>query len=327
MVDLALKAISVTTLNESILVPSQYSRFVRAMQHKATILNEARFIPMESHTAKIDRVGFVGRIMRSGGAVTTGVQAHRVLADGEHAAPTFSTNTLIARELQAICGIQDTALRRNLERAGFENTLVDLFGEAAGRDMEEFAILADSAILHADDDILSLTDGWAKLGANKIYGGAGGQFDPDDDGYPENLFQALLDALPKQYLQNKADWRIYVDFDTEDEYRNTLKARGTALGDTAQTTSGVLMWKGIQIKYCPLMERAAAVGDYANAPGRIAMLQHPDNMVWGIFHQITIEPDRVPKERKTDFVLTVEGDAHYEDENACVIAYLDKNNP
>lgn len=317
-----------SALDKSILAKEKFDRFVHAMQHRTTILDEARFIGMNSHTTHIDRVGFVGRILRSGGEVSDGSQGHKELDSGDYAKPQFNTNELIAREMQAVCSIRDTALRRNIEREGFEDTLVDLFGEAAGRDFEEFAILADTDISHGEDDVLSLTDGWAELAANKVYGGSNGEFDPSDKDWPENMFQAMLKALPSQFLQNRSEWRYYVDFETEDAYRNLLKARGTALGDNAQTEDAQFRYKGIPVAYCPLIERAKDTGELGGeGPGRIAMLQHPDNLVWGVFHEVTIEPERVPKARRTDFVLTIEADAHYEDENAGVTAYIDKDKP
>lgn len=322
--DSAFKTITVGDLNEGILQPAKFDRFIRAMQHRTVIINDARFIRMESQQHDIDRVGFVGRILKSG----TGTDGnHRTITDtNEHAKPQFLTNKLQAKELQAITGIRDKALRRNIERGNFENTLVDLFGEAAGRDMEEWFILGDTDISWENDDVLSLIDGWAKRAANKVYGDGGSKdFNPAGDTYPEDMFEAMLSAIPKQFLQNRAEWRFYVDWDAENKYRNLLKKRETALGDTAQTTAGQLVYKGIPVIYVPMLERSAAVG--SNGAGSVAMLQHPDNMVWGVFHEVTIERDRIPKDRRTDFVLTLEGDADYEDENAAVVAFADQEAP
>lgn len=323
--DSALKTITVPDLGKSVLVAEQFDRFIQSMQARTTILNEARFIRMGSHTTHVDRVGFVGRVLRSGGAVTAGVQGDRVLAEAEFAKPQFDTNILVARELQAVCSIKDTALRRNIERVGFENTLVGLFGEAAGRDMEEYALLADTAIAHTEDDVLSLTNGWVRLSKNRVFGGGGAaaDFDPAHADYPENMFQAMLVALPKQFLQNRSDWRFYVNFEVEDAYRNLLKKRGTALGDQAQTTDQPVRYKGIPVVYAPLVSRSRAKDVLKRLPGRVAMLSHPDNLAWGVFHEVTVEPERHAKGRLTEFVLTVEADSHFEDENANVAAFID----
>lgn len=325
--------VDVDTLGQAILQPEKFAQFVRAMQHKTVILNEARFIEMDSDVVDIDRVGFVGRILHSGTALVGDEWVHRKLdvdVEGEYAKPVFATNKLTAKELQAVTGLRDRALRRNIEKGNFENTLVDLFGEAAGRDMEEYAVLADKDILYSKDDVLSLTDGWAKWAKQKLYGvGVDKDFDPNPTGttWPENMFQAMLEALPKQFLQNESEWRFLVDWDVRDAYQNLLKERKTSLGDLAliQTGEQVPPFKGISVRYVPVLGRSKTV--VAGGNGRVALLSHPNNMAWGIFHEITVEPNRVALDRRTDFVLTFEGDAGYEDENAAVVAYLDKENP
>jgi len=319
----AFKAITVGDLSEGILVPEQLDRFVQSMQHRTVILQEARFIRMNSRQVNIDRTGFADWILRSG---KDGDGAYRTLPDGERVKPIFATNKLVAEELQAITGMKDQALRRNIERGNFENSLIEMFGEAAGRDMEAWFILADKSLVWGEDpviNVLRLTDGWAKLAVQKIYGGVGGSFNPEADTWPENMFEALLAALPKQYLLDESEWRLYVDWETRNDYRELLKKRQTALGDAATTTASELFYKGIPVRYVPMLSRSVAVEE--GGSGKLAMLQHPDNMVWGIFHEVTIERDRIAKARQTDFVLTMEGDAGYEDENAAVVAYIDQD--
>jgi hypothetical protein len=313
--DGAFKSITVESLGDSILAPEKFNQFIRAMQARTVILPEARFIEMNSHVTEIDRVGFTGRVLTVGNN-SDGTQKV-LLEETEFSKPSFATNKLVAKEMQAVTAIRDRALRRNIERGGFENTLVDLFGEAAGRDLEEWAIFADTD--NTADPLLSLTDGWIKKAKNKVYGaGINKDFDPSADDFPENVLKALLDALPKEFLVNRAEWRFYVPYEIEDGYRDLLKRRNTALGDRAQTTGDGLMYKGIPVVYCPMLERAS------EGIGRVAMLQHPDNMVWGVFHEVTIEREREAKARRTDFVLTIEADCHYEDENGAVVALIDQ---
>ncbi|WP_461369117.1 phage major capsid protein [Candidatus Darwinibacter acetoxidans] len=331
--DSALKNVGVDTLGQGILAPQKFDRFVRAMQIRTKILPEARFIRMESQITDIDRVGFVGRVITQ--AVAPNPPANSLSGAVEDTvgtetsvAPVFGTQVLRAVELRAMTGISDRALRRNIERGDFENTLVDLFGEAAGRDFEEFAILSDAN--NTADPLLSLMNGWATGAANRVYGVQGAnqaaEFDPTD---PESIFEALLDALPKQYLQNRAEWRFYVPYEIENKYRDVLRQRGTALGDAAQIGHEGLKYKGIPIVEVPMLERANVVAggaDFSGGVGRICMLQHPDNMVWGVFHQVSIERDRDIRNRRTDFVLTIEADAGYENPNAAAVAFLDIKN-
>jgi hypothetical protein len=319
--------VDVNDLGQSVLQPAKFEKFVRAMQHKTVILDEARFIEMKADIEDIDRVGFIGRILHSGvkfNPVTGKYEHQGPLTEEKYAKPQYITNQLIAKELQAVTGIRDRALRRNIEKGDFEGTLVDLFGEAAGRDLEEFAVLGDKDIPYEVDDVLCLTDGWIKRAAQKVYGaGEGKDFDPsDEENFPENMFDAMLAALPKQFLQDESQWRFYVDWDVRNAYLNLLKKRNTALGDEALTKKLAAGYKGISIVYVPILGRSISIGEGGN--GKVALLSAPDNMAWGIFHEITIEPDRIPKDRRTDFVLTFEGDADYEDENASVASYIEK---
>ena len=302
-IDKAVKALTASDLGDSILAEQQFDRFVRQMQDRANILEEARFLPMESQKVNIDRIAFLDRVLHKG-------------VEGEASddvSPSTYTNQLVANELMAITGLTDQAVRKNIEGENLENTIVDLLGEAAGRDMEEYGIFASEtfdATAYNDGegwDAIDMTNGWIKHAENKLWEDAF----TDGDDFPEDLFQSMLEALPKKYLQNREDWRFYVPFELEDGYRNLLKERGTNLGDAIQIGHDDVYYKGVPIVYSPMLERYDE---------RVAMLQNPDNMVWGVFHEVTLESEREAKKRKTDFVLTFEGDAHYEDENACVVA-------
>lgn len=314
----AFKAVTdISTFGASILATDKFDQFVREARDSTTILPEARFIPMDAQKVEIDRIGFAGRILDAG---RDDAGAHRSLGEGDFADPNTATNDLEAQELIAIASLRDAALRRNIERGGFEDTLVSLFSEAAGRDLEEYALLADTDWAAIDDLMLSKTDGWVKRAAQKVYGGASEDFDPADS---ESIFQAMLDSLPKRFLQDRSMWRFYVPFEVEDGYRDQLKGRGTQLGDETQTQNRPLSYKGIPVVYVPIIERAKTVA--SGGPGRVCLLSHPDNLAWGVFHEVTVEREREAKERRTDFVLTVEPDADYEDENGAVAAYLDQS--
>jgi hypothetical protein len=315
-IDAALKsAMTVADFGLGILQPEKAEKFVRAMENDTSILPEARYIKMNSHTRDIDRIGFGTRISIPGkaGGVTY------VPDDDDIVKPTEATNQLIAREVIAVAGIEDDALEDNIEKAGFEDTLLELVGEAVGRDLEELALLGDT---DSSDTYIAITDGWAKLAANAVYGaGAGKDFDPAGTDYPMDMFEAMLGALPKKYLKDRSKWRFYVPFDVENKYRDLMIKRETGLGDTALQNAEPVSYKGILVKIAPVIERASAeVGD-------IAMLAYPDNLCWGVWRDIKMEPDRLPKARRTDIVVSTRVDANYEDENGCVTAYIEQENP
>ena len=301
--DAAIKAITVGNLGEGILAPEQFDRFVRAMQRRTNILQEARFMRMESQQVNIDRIGFAGYVL------TQGITAAGVNRGTEtKVKPALAINKLQAAEFRGAMGLEDRALRRNIERGGLEGTLVDLFGEAAGRDIETIGLLGDTDL---GDTLLGTTNGWLEKAAHKLEAVSGAA-----DDWPLNLFEAALQEMPKQFLTNPGEFRFYVPWLVADAYRNALIARKYTLSDSVLTGGQVPPYKGIPVVVSGMLERSA-VYDVA------ALLSHPDNMVWGVFHEVTIEPDRIAASRRTDFYLTVEMDVHYEDENAAVAVFIE----
>jgi hypothetical protein len=134
------------------------------------------------------------------------------------------------------------------------------------------------------------------------------QFDKAATDFPSNAFALLLEAVPKPYLRNRADWRFYCPFDIEDAYRNEMILRDTVLGDTAQTGDGTLRYKGIPVVYVPEMQE-----------GKIWMT-NPDNTVYGVMRAITMETEREAKAQRTDFINSLRVDFNYEEPEAALVA-------
>lgn len=316
----ALKAdIDISDAGEGILNPAQQQAFIEAMEVNTTLLPIVRSVGMTEATQNIDIVQFYGRITHAGANADGSV---RVLGGSDKVKPTFGNNKLIAKELQAVTGIYDRTLRRIIGKESFGTMLLQMLGKAAGRDFEEFAIFGDTDITYVNDDVLHQTDGWAKKAGNKLYGsGASKDFDPADDMYPYNLFDAMIEALPSKYFDpTELNFMI-----AKEEFLKALDimgARNTPLGDAAIVSGKLPAYKGIQPIYVPLFERSNSTAN--NRAGRIAMLGNPVNMVDGIFHEVTIEPKRIPEARATEWYLTYEGDVHYQEVNGAVTSFIEK---
>jgi Phage capsid family len=291
----AYKAITRSDMGSSLLTEEKANRFIRVVEESTPILRAARRLTMNSHTRDIDRILFAGRILQ---ATTENSEI-----TNEQKTNTY-TNQLTSAEIGGFVGITDSTLEDNIERGNFEDTVIDLLASQVGRDLEHLFISGDTSL--TGDPLLKVTDGWLKKAANKVDGDATTpQFDKTNI---ESMLNAMLLAVPKKYLTDRNQWRFYVTWEMEDDYRDVLRARNTALGDTAQTSAMDLRYKGIALEYAPQM------------PAGTALLVPPSNMVYGLYRDIRIEPDRVAKGRKTDFVVTLRADCHYEDENAAVVA-------
>ncbi len=134
------------------------------------------------------------------------------------------------------------------------------------------------------------------------------QFDKTATDFPSNAFKLLLEAVPKPYLRNRADWRFYCPFDIEDAYREELILRNTVLGDSAQTGDGTLRYKGIPVVYVPEMQENKI------------FFTNPDNTVYGVMRAITMETEREAKAQRTDFINSLRVDFNYEEPEAALVA-------
>jgi hypothetical protein len=298
--DGAVKAITRSDMGQGLLTPEKAEQFIRVVQDSTPLLSMARRLTMNAPTRDIDRILFNGRILAG-----TGGDQYPV-ANEQKTVPYL--NKLESQELGGFVGVTDTTLEDNIERASFEDTIIQLLGEATGRDLEYLFLAGDKSL--SSDSLLKVTNGWLKKTANKVTGGDAGtltasQFDKTK---VEDLLNKLLSVVPKKYMTDLSQWRYFVTWDILDDYRDSLRARQTSLGDFAQTGANQLAFKGITLQYVPQM------------PLGTALLAPPNNLVYGLYRDVKIEPDRVPKERKTDFVVTVRADAHFEDENASAVA-------
>jgi hypothetical protein len=313
--DMAFKGVTVSTLNQSVLQPQYFNQFVQEAIRATVLLEDARLMEMDSQKLNIDRTGFVGRILQPA--------TEAVAADpAKESVPAFHQNQLVAGELLAETGITDQSLRRNIEKGDFQNTLISMFSANVGCDLEVFALFSNpaSTVYTAGSVLLQGTGGWLKKAASSqiFYGsGAGKDFDGTNI---EVTLQYLLTQYPKQYMKNKADLVFYVPWALYDAYINAIIARVGNMADTALTGDFTPAYKGIPVKYASVLDDAEGNASW----GQVVILVNPDNLVYGIFEKVTIEPYRLPRERKTSFILTLETDQHMENENVICIGLTSK---
>lgn len=294
MLAAAYKAITVDDLGDSRLKPEQAERFIRIVEKESVLLGSARRLTMNADRRNIDRTGFSDRILKA--PQSEGEQ----FTDYEK--PDFFTNELIAVKARGAAWVSDEALEENIERDNFENTLVDMIASQAAIDLEELLLDGDTG---ASDTFLALTDGWLVTAEQQLDGSGDTDFVASD---VEDMFDAMLEAVDEKYLRNLDDWRFDVTYSIEKAYREVLRQRETALGDSAQTGSQQLAYEGVRLRRVPVM------------PSGTARLSNRNNDVYGIRRDIEIEPERKADHDRWDFHVRVKADAHYEDENAAVTA-------
>ena len=136
----------------------------------------------------------------------------------------------------------------------------------------------------------------------------------------------MLKAYPRNYLKNRSNLRFYLNSDQFDTYIDEVGERPTVAGDDAISNNVARPYKGIPVREASVLNDSEIL-DTTNGYGNVSMLQDINNITFGIFYNVTIEPDRIPKLRRTDYVLTQETDQGYENPAVNVIALSDQTKP
>lgn len=290
--------------NGGLLSPEQTNTFMRKLINSPTILSSARVVSMGAPTYKVNKIGFGSRILRKATSATA-------LPDNQRAKPVTSQIELVSKEIIAEVRLPYDVLEDNIERGninvsqvdgnagGLMNTILALIAEQAALDLEEWALLGDTA---SSDDYLKMNDGWLKTAATL---GHGGSFELGK--MSKDAVKAAILALPTQYLRNKALMRNFISHANETELRDTYATRQTALGDANLQNSNDISVFGTRVTPAALM------------PENKLLFTNPNNLLFGIQRKITVEYAKDIRTREFIIVLTLRCDAQIEESDAVVL--------
>jgi len=291
-----------------LLNPEQSTQFIRILQVQPTLLSQVRMVPMSSPQKNIDKIGFANRILRPAVSATA-------LSVNDRSKVTTSQLQLNTKEVIAEVRLPYDVIEDNIEQAGaglgvdggaknsgspisgsFKDTIVQLIGERVAMDLEELAIMGNTA---SGDTFLALHDGYLKMiSSNEVdMGGAM---------ISKTMFKNGLKALPKQYHRNLSVLRNMVSVNQEIEYRDSLSNRDTGLGDSIIEGFRGVFGYGVPVEKTPMM------------PENTGLLVHPKNLIWGIQRKISMEVDKSITERVFIIVVTARVAFLVEDELGAV---------
>jgi len=305
-------AIADLQTNGGELSPEQGAAFIRKLHAQPTLINRCRVVEMLSPQRKINKIGFGKRILRKATSATA-------LTPAQRSKPTTEQITLISKEQIAEVRLPYDVLEDNIERAasanngdanagagGLHQTIIELIAARAALDIEELALLADTAYKNssdADDEAyLSQGDGWLKL--IKTHGNV---FDAGNETIKKEIFKGGLKTLPSQYQRNKTALNHIVSVNNETEYRDTLANRTTGLGDGMVTGSNAVYAYGSPVIGAALM------------PEDKGLFTDPKNLIFGIQRQVSMEFDKDITSRVYIIVLTLRCDFQVEETEAAVL--------
>jgi hypothetical protein len=304
------KSMVIDNFGASVLQPGYFDKYVEYATRDTSILVDARQIIMDQQVVNIDRTGFTGRILEPG----------RETRLPKRAKPEVRQERLVANELIADVAITDQALRRNIEKGGYEDTLINMMATQAGVDWESYAVLGNRRLVDQEDvdPLLCEQNGWIAKCRNHVYQDEiETEAATSQTGPVQKMLRTMLKHYPQEYRGDRRSLVYYLDSDVFDDYVEEVGERPTIAGDDAITNYIARPYKGIEIREAPVLNEARDLIGVDTT----AMLVNPDNLVYGIFENVTIERDRNVRRRLTDFVLTMEVDQAFENPFLCVCAH------
>jgi HK97 family phage major capsid protein len=286
--------------NGGLLNPEQTDKFIQTLMEAPTITSSCRVVTMNAPQKKINKIGFGSRILQ---AATQGGQTPAAV----RSKPDLGNVQLATKEVIAEVNIPYEVLEDNIEggninagmessAGGLEDTIVSLIAQRAALDLEELAILGDTA---SGDSYLALTDGFLKRATAHVVNAGAATISKD-------LFKNAIKAMPDKYLRVRGENTFFVSTDNETEYRDTVANRVTGLGDSALVSASSLAAFGSPVVAAPLMPNSKGV--YTN----------PMNLIFGIQRKINIEFDKDIRARKFIIVVTARVDFQIEEGDAIV---------
>lgn len=276
--------------------PTQANRFIRMMKDEPTILKDARTVQMAHDNQVFDKIGFGGRVLRPATEFTA-------LAASDRAVPTTGKISLSTKEVIAEINISDDTIENNIEGKSIEDTIVALLAEQAALDIEELLVNGD---VESTDAYLALFDGLLKQSQSHIVDLQGAALTKD-------AFKKAIKAVPSRFRKRVADHNFYITHNNVMEWKDSIAARQTILGDNTLTTTGHPNAYGASVKGCANLQ-PFAFGEGGEASNGIFV--HPKNIMVGISRNIRLEVERDIRQRGFIFVLTMKLDSKYEEEEA-----------
>lgn len=288
---------------KALLNEEQFAQFMRAATINQTILNDASFRRMASMSQVVSSTKIVGRVLQSGYKAADTTQDELTPATIG-----FGKAELNATKLKALTSILDDDKEDNIEREQFEQTLLSMMGEAVGIDLEAVAVYGDTT----KTGLFGTLDGWLKTSTAHIT--------PTGTTIIAK-FDEMIEAMPAAYRQANLmkDLVFYAPFEVIEEYRNFLIDRETGLGDSSLLNADELRYKGIPVKYAPVLD---AVDGRTSCGYTPLILTVPEFLWYGVYKDLSVEPKRIVENEETEYYYRIRCDASLQWNDAVVVAEL-----
>lgn len=296
-------AIADLNTNGGLLLPEQANQFIDLILDEPTIVKQTRVVRMAAPEMYINRMGFGSRILRAArltGSENDAGDNDRYLRKADRAKPVTSRILLNSSEVMAEVRLPYELLEDNIEGVSMEAHVMRLIAQRAALDLEEFALFADTASL---DPYLALQNGWMKRSVSHVSDNLAAGVNP-------NFFAGALLALPQKYLRYLTQMRAFISVANTIRYRQNIAQRMTGAGDSAILGDIPMFAHGLRLEGAPMLA--------ADGLGTKGLVTFPQNLIFGIRRDITVETDKDIRSREYIIILTMRVGLQIDNEDAVV---------
>lgn len=200
------------------------------------------------------------------------------------------------KDVKAVLPLHHSYIRRlgtNQDTAGKTNILANAMGTVIANDMEKMvwgsntlgpsiveADFKNNGTGHASNRIKDTTFSQFNgvIAASDASGTGVLTYDASNSADIQLIMHNVIKKLPADYRQEKAELRFYVPSNIDENLRSYLKKRNTADGDLFLTEDNMVMFRGILVVPCPLLDVNPYVTEHVTLTGTTAATLAYDNL-------------------------------------------------
>ena len=247
--------------------PQQSDKFLQYVFDETKLTGLVRQVKFRNEQAYLDKIG-VGKRVAVPKAEATDPGLRRGVTTGRV--------TLTPKEIMVPFEIGDNFLEWNIEGEPVEDTIIKMMSAQLANNVEELALTGDilgPAVIEGDiieggdvskvikDAYLALMDGWIRQAdSGHVIDAANGAID-------SSLLNKLLNGLPTKFRKDRNLIKYLTSADVEQNYREKVSTRTTALGDQALQQNVNLTPFGVELVPVPLFPGNTPVTQHLSLPG------------------------------------------------------------
>lgn len=280
-----------------LLSPAQADRFIQLAIDESVILPLMERVDMRAPKELREKIRFGSRVLRKGTEATA-------LNVAQRSRPETGKVELDAKLVQSESRVSFDALKDNIERNRFTQTIEETLSARISLDLEDLAFNGDTA---STDDLLSTLDGFRKQATTNVSLAGGATLD-------RAILKDALKTMPSEFRRNKRAMRFMTSDEAAIDYHESIGDRATALGDAHVTGEETRPFNGIPVLEVPVIPSNLGGGTNETE----MLLTDPTNMLFGVWDQIELESERDIRARVWIVVSSLRIDFKFAHEPAVV---------